>query len=567
MKKHMHFTITGLMTIILTLSLITGCSITDPTDDFKIHIEIPEGGPVISAQFTDAGTGYSIQGTTVNVSIRGDDSLAVVDLLNEHVQSFSTSIGIISFAINDTITPTVDDPVDFTIIASADGFITSSRRVHLTNADDHRYFISMLNPGNLPDGTAGSQNSDGQADGSGQVTTPIIIEVDEPNEGRAASGSVEAGTIITDRNGNPLSGTLNTTFIFSPVSTDTSLDAELQEIPFPNGYDVPYEDEDGNVIYNSPLNADAFGFISMNITDDSGNEAHHFDPPLTLSAEIADDPDLDPENQLAPGDSVEFNSFDVVAGVWRYEGIAIVEDNGNGKIGVSYQTDHLSDWRIPKPSRSKKNRLGFSEKSFGFQIINLEGYNVARLTFYLYGAGSLKRESFDYNDRVWFNDMEMLNYNDRWGFGELYEVRVYIENPSLSHCWEADDRNDYIFIEDDSTYVFDFGFPPAPGRLSLTLIGDMPDDHRLDEIRPSGITCMWLKETDPPNNDWVTVGTMVNGYISIGGLEVDSRYTFRGVYQNGDQQETADENNVLIEQLPWEYEYHFEVPDEYAEGL
>jgi len=304
---------------------------------------------------TDEPIGFS-NGTEVTVQITGRDSDKIVDLLNQPSTTFKSSNGFLTFALLDELTPDESNPLRFNIVATAPGYISTSMPVSIVEKEATPIEVYMVNGESLPEGITGGMDEEiGSATSEGRTSGNIEFGTQvEPNTRTSATFKISENTLITDVDGQPLSGELRSDYhLFN--SRDVGA---LQS--FPGGFSAEVE--------NSPNGEEGVyfttgGFASVVIRDENGNRARNFDPAIEVSIELDNQGTDHENNEVNAGDEVPIWSFNDEDGTWSFEGDAPISDGGNGNLEVTFDADHLSWWNID----------WFGSRCFRGTRINLEG--------------------------------------------------------------------------------------------------------------------------------------------------------------------------------------------------
>ncbi|MDI6401666.1 hypothetical protein QLX67_06645 [Balneolaceae bacterium ANBcel3] len=327
---------------VLTLLYVPACDITDPTEGIKVILNTKERTSTVSMVFRDAHTnepvGFNGE-TTVHVTVNGPDSDKVIDLLNREKTSFQAAKGFLSFALLDEVVPDEQNPLQITVVARADGYITTSVPITINQEKATPVDVIMVNASNPPKGVTGNVNeSIGEADNQGNTASDIYFETDsDQTTNSRASFRIRENSRITTADGQPLRGELRSSYHLFNSRDSESLQS------FPGGFSVQVED--------APNGSDRVffttgGFTSVEISDENGNRARNFDPPIEVSIEL-DSEVRDHQNQeVQAGNTVPIWSYDDETGTWTFEGDAEVVQGDNGNLEVNFEASHLSWWNI-----------------------------------------------------------------------------------------------------------------------------------------------------------------------------------------------------------------------------
>lgn len=325
---------------IAVLLYLTACDITDPTDGIRAILNTKERTTTVSVIFRDSNTGEPVGfngGTTVTATVTGRDADKVIDLLNRSKTSFDAAKGFLSFAIVDEIIPGQSQPLQFNIVASANGYIRTSVPVTLTEKRNTPIDVYMVNTASLPRGVQGQTNRNIGTVTNGRLTTPqsFSTQADQTTSTRATF-QIAQNTVIRDASGNNLQGDLRVDYHqFNSRDTES-----LQS--FPGGFSAQVE--------GAPNGAERVffttgGFSSVSIY--AGNQrARTFDPPIQVSIELDSQVRDHQNNVVTAGSQVPIWSYNDETGTWAFERNATVVQGANGNLEVAFEADHLSWWNI-----------------------------------------------------------------------------------------------------------------------------------------------------------------------------------------------------------------------------
>ena len=172
----------------------------------------------------------------VDINIFGDDRMYVVDPSGSNLTNYSTDEGFFAFALNpDLRTPTEDSPVILRVVASAEGYVSTSQPIRITEDSDYDYVVYMLELDNPADGVVVLNNQDIGLISDGIVEDDIVVSTTDEE----LSIVIKANTILKDANGALLNGDLTATLVYFDPTKEKALSA------FPGGLDVTVSNEQG----------------------------------------------------------------------------------------------------------------------------------------------------------------------------------------------------------------------------------------------------------------------------------------------------------------------------------
>ncbi|MEW6777548.1 MAG: hypothetical protein AB1405_14720, partial [Bdellovibrionota bacterium] len=299
----------------------------------------------VSVRLVSSATGKALgldHAVPATVRVLGADEGSVTSLAGDPVTEFEVSAGLAVFALEKGRIPSSSDPVRLTVLAGGEGLLETSTFVQLTQKGDHVVYLSTVEVGDLPGGTATAAFGAGTADESGLLENPFRIDTPPDSEAQAsASLEVPAGTVLTDAEGLPLTGQLTARITFFNNTTPGSL------LSFPGGLGVEIaQDEGGGPELDAVFLSG--GFLAAEIKDETGREAKDFSQPVSLSIQIAAGT-VNPETGelLQAGDTIPVWSYDTETGQWSFEERGTVSGpDGDGNFEVAFEATHFSYWNL-----------------------------------------------------------------------------------------------------------------------------------------------------------------------------------------------------------------------------
>lgn len=313
----------------------------DPSKDLKLKITYKAADSFIEAQIKNAVSGNLIT-SDVTIEILGAQAANVINFEGE-AKSKYTKKGPSFYIGFRNVIPSQTSPVKFKVLISADGYLSNSRDIVLTNAQNSPIEISLVKIDTPPVGSAIKQgNVSVTASGASQSTTLEVV-----NNQQATTVAVNQGTIMNDSKGNAVTGNLTTTVaIFSGTSTEA-----LKSLPGGSAI-VLAKDKDGKSNVSAALVPLAFAEIT--IKSSSGAVVTNFTKPISISFGI-DPSTINPttKEKVEVGDSFSVYTYSNANGAWTYEKEGKVISK-NDKLFVSFETDHLSGFLIGEAKTTLK---------------------------------------------------------------------------------------------------------------------------------------------------------------------------------------------------------------------
>ena len=207
------------------------------------------------------------------------------------------------------------------------------------------------------------------ADANGEINDSVTIRtVSSPqpgqNEGDILSTvTIPANTVVTDENGNPVTGNLKLNLAFFPTNNGSSeITATSALESFPGGMTVTannFNIADSIAPGDAPNSGEDFDFISMGfvalkIQDENGNKVKSFSNPIDIEIMVPPTT-VNPEGErpVQEGDRIPVWSYNTSNGIWTLEGHSVLGAvNSDGNFPAAFSTDHLSFFNLDYFSRS-----------------------------------------------------------------------------------------------------------------------------------------------------------------------------------------------------------------------
>lgn len=484
--------------IFLGSIMLTGACKKSPVDDVKLIIDFSMIKTQVGVTMLDAKTGEQIKTGNPNVKIEGRDKNLVMDISGR--DNIKVVDGLASLTLRSAANPNTASPIRFTVIGKADGYLSTSQSLTVNEHGSYSVVLRLVKLDNLPPGVSGNIGStdivtanNGAVLQEVTVTAPVVITT-----GTSASLTIREGTVITDANGNPLSGTINTTFVYFTNQDDEAMQS------FPGGFN-------NTVIMNDGSEADVTfftaGFIAITMTDNSGLSAKYFDPPLELYMEIPAETTNHEDDLIEQGMEIPLWSYEESTGVWQQEPEnAVVQQSSRGVFYTMFEVDHLSWWNLDWFINSCY--IGATV------IINSTGCSADN-SVYL----ELRRENGQYLSSYYQWLSPGANQIDFMWVPQNTPAILYIKPDYFSEPFAS------LFIDDlcEGTYTIDVELITNLVPVHATFVGLCPDNPNI-EFRPSAYG--WYRKA----NDWWWHSAIVwNGEVTIC-LEQNTWYVFGTVF-------------------------------------
>lgn len=505
-KKYKY--IFGILIIASFAIVYSSCDITNPTKNLAVIFNTLSISTNASVTFVDAATGIQIGSSSnsvlVNVNFTGPGASQIVSSLDEPITSISTKYGLAVFGISSSFTPTAQNPVIVTLVASSSGYQTASYPINIQSTGSTSYTVSMIKISDPPAGTSTAPSTPVPTNSSGTTTsTTTTTTTTESTSGGSAGLTIPSGTTITDASGKPVSGTLTANVTYFS-GTNASATGAL-----PTGLSVGVINQDGSSNQGSIQPA---AFASFTLTNQSGQLATNFSPSVTLSFTVSGST-INPltNTTIANGDTVPIYSFNQTLQEWKFETNAIAVSNGSGNFTLTFQVSHLSNWLagwILSGGKVCTNNV----------TLNITG-SFSALTLKLKAAG---QTILTENVTSGQNSFTLKNLTLPKGIPMTFEAWSLLECPATLVGTTT---------VQDLCSVNTINLPVnASGNrtdVAVDVTAFCKNQSPVLEVKPSGYDIYVLS---PCGN--IDVGTINNGSIILHGFLMGQTYTFGMVYKN-----------------------------------
>jgi len=355
MKRLSNINISTLFFAVITLAYISFYSckkISNPhgNGDEKDTITYNLIKTSIYVQFIDAYTGELIipeEGKELKVGIVGKSKAAVVDIIGIQKEEYIAKQGFITFALNpeSEFIPSSGSPVRFTIVASLNSYLTSSKEVTITSEGDYMLRIFMVDTDNPPSGVIIKQLSE-----VGRLINGVLqdtVSISTPNS--EAIVIIPAGARLLDSDSVKLAtGKLNLTLYYFSNLEDQAL------ATFTGGIT-------GTVIQNTSTNSGVFfpaGLVKFEISDSEWRKASIVENnSLTVSMAISDQT-YNPVSgsNIIDGDEVALYSYISDTGLWMFDQWATITDTLYSGFYTTVKTSRLNNYNFSWFERNNCNQ-------------------------------------------------------------------------------------------------------------------------------------------------------------------------------------------------------------------
>lgn len=313
----------------------------DPLSISNVRIILSAAPPaVISGTIVDGATN-ALVASQLQVTVEGPDRDLVIDANGTPVTSFSVTDGTLGFQVAANVTPSEIAPVNITLVVTGDNFVSTNLPMTIVAATTE-FSLKMADLRGLPPGVVGLLGGATSATVEGATMSAITTQSTEPVTNVTVKVTVPEGTIIKDKDGVPLSGTLTMQAVYFSPTVDKSL------ATFPGGFSVEPTDTSGTP---SPGEFVTAGMMAIEITSGlqraktmktrSGEDAMQIIMGISPTS-------INPGTgrHIALGDVIPVFSGDTTTGQWVEEGTATITMGEDGKLVAVFNAGHLSLWNL-----------------------------------------------------------------------------------------------------------------------------------------------------------------------------------------------------------------------------
>ncbi len=327
------------------LGLLVGCQeIKDmaevkPLNGVTYKLNFQPAPTLVEGMVVDAKTG-SMLDVPVNVIIVGKDAGRTVDFAGRSITRYKTELGNFQIGVRGSV-PTETAPAELRVLIEADGYVSSSVNLQLTQAINDPFTIQLVKKSDAPDGVAAT-TSTLTNNASGAILADQQIQVKSPAVGDSVPAmetrlQIAANTVMKDASGQPVTG--NVTASLVAFSGESSAAMRV----FPGGGNASIAtDFNGSTDTRFPMKPG--GFTAIKLTNGNGQTVATFSKPVWITMSIAPSA-INPATTkpYAAGDTLMTYSYSDYTGEWTYEHKGIVEQQASGLVARFY-TMHLTDF-------------------------------------------------------------------------------------------------------------------------------------------------------------------------------------------------------------------------------
>ncbi|KQC02674.1 hypothetical protein AQF98_03615 [Pedobacter sp. Hv1] len=477
-----------------------------------------------SFQFVDAKTGalLDVNGNEkIKISIYGKNAADVVDNLGG--KNLGTASGFLAVALNEGVLPSTTAPTEFTIHATANGYLPADVQAVLVQEGHRHFIVSMVKVNDTPDGVSAKQGALPAVPSSG-VTVGSTTFAPSPvaATGTTASVNIPAGTKLMDKDNAAVSGNVSYTLAyFNPINNKAKEN-------FPGGMLNSKTTDNKNVFF------DTFGWISMEMAATDGTAVKKFGQAIQTTISIPTGAKKIDGTLLSNGSSLKVYSYDEALAAWRYESDVVVKQNSTtGKLEATFEMTHLSSWQVA--TSSERNESGIQYTSVTMSADCPDYFNTTQgilIKQYIKGYDGVK---VDFGKPT---ENAVISLDKGKPIHIAHKAVFFTASnflPLVYSYWRKDFPNDVLEFDPASSNTIKFPSswcPPEPAKEFEIVLETSCPDNPGRKIRPQCFVTA-LEEGKDFAKDIIVLGEMKEGVLktSTAMLKKGKKYAILAMYQ------------------------------------
>lgn len=305
------------------LIIIVTWACKNPVEDFVLGFKEPIETGTLRIQFNLPEEGKVP--ANLKFSVTGPDADKVVNHLNTPKFRINAE-GVVVLAINPELTPTPDAPVNFTVVAEAEGYLKVIKSFRYTARNNRSFSAQLI-----------------RADQKGTINTRQLeisqqATVEVPNGTEKLELEFPAGNRFYGENGETPNGPYDLALI-----TYASANA-LSRVPGGTTVANP-RNAAGQPLKNPFAITRVAGMVSMEISSKNQEVIKSFQAPLK-TVMLLNPATVNPETGKAiqAGEHLDILSYDTDQNLWKLEEEAVIQKNAKGALFTEFSISHLSYW-------------------------------------------------------------------------------------------------------------------------------------------------------------------------------------------------------------------------------
>jgi hypothetical protein len=338
MKSNFIKLVLGTAMALLVIGLIQSCQkLDDVANDVDLVLDTDLLYHPLMIQYVDADVSNGYVPDNMEIEVYGPGKDKVYSMLGS--RQVTANRNYVNIGVRKIEEPTVDNPIEITIVAKADGYVTSHQTFVIHNTELSFHSIPMVKigqdaPGITTEQTSFAVNSNG---------------VNEENKFKTSLGYgkqeraevvVPQGAKMYNAQGQQLNGNVEVTL----THFDNREDIAMKAYAGGGQSSKNIIDVDGTDL--GPGMIIPFGAITLDM-EVNNSEVKTFSKPLDVTVTL--NPNSihpDTKQPIRAGDDVVVSSYVEGTGEWQIESRETVEMNAQGQLVVNYKQPHLSTWLV-----------------------------------------------------------------------------------------------------------------------------------------------------------------------------------------------------------------------------
>lgn len=520
----------GLVTLPI---LIDACQ--NPIDGIQVRVKDPIQAGVVECRLYDPA-GNPLPANS-RVLVAGPDASRVVTTLNTTRYKLNAD-GVVLLAPSPAITLSSQQPFRFTVVVEAADYLTVVQPVVLTNSSRVTRVVRQISL-SRPPRTLAAARTTGRAgpDGAAVATLGVTTAENSPDADRATV-TVESGTTLTDRAGEPLHGGLTLAVIHTNTRTGDATGQVpgggiLNNVNGLNGTPPP-----GTLRVTSMA-----GSVTVEIYDETYRLAKKLSRPLRWSM------DLNPATingsigrPVQAGDTIPLFSYDAFANRWQQEKPGVVMRNAQtGRLTYRAEAPHaaayVATWTESVcdagPVFRVSSKLANVDVNYLCKLIDAEtGAQVGAFHANVNNGSLIRIANQPQGRRL---KLRVYDETDAWGKGT--KGGLMAESGVGLAC-------------DPTPVAIDLAGLPVPPVMNVEIKFSCPGGTTLDEdALPAQIRTQY---SEAGKENWYELVTATRTVRKVSSYKIQSgrKYDFRASTDGGATWPLR-QNDYVIEQAAW----------------
>lgn len=340
------------------------------TDGTSVYLDTDLLLNPLTVQIIDANMGGALP-EDLTVEVSGKDADKVYTLLGEKDLVVNTNkddegVGILPIGILRSDEPSMDNPLQFTIIVKGKGFVDGIKTFSLTDGKTPLFETMKLVRVAEPSAGVSLEKMLFNAAETG-TSSAIELKTEANNMQESVSVTVPESSVLYNENGKKLAGQFKTTLVHYDLHSSEGTAV------LPGGlYSDDARDVNGYSLGSLSFAPVAAISLDMYVGED---EVRTFSQPLEVKFQLNNNTyNPNTGENIKAGDEATVWSFNESIGQWQYETKATIF-NDQGQLAVSYEQTHLSVWLVSFSS---------SACIFGAQVNIASGIDISDPEHYFY---------------------------------------------------------------------------------------------------------------------------------------------------------------------------------------